>query len=62
MNIYSIKSNTEKIGGGFHKLSTYFHQHDIYVECGNMNHLILLNIVAIISHKILNVTSDFMCS
>ena len=39
MNIYSIKSNAEKIGGGFHKLSAYFHQHVIYREWGNMNHL-----------------------
>ena len=33
MNLYSIKSKTEKIDGGFHKLSAHFH-HFICIRNG----------------------------
>ena len=54
MNFYSIKSKAEKIDGGFHKPSAYFHQLHFYKKWVNLDHLMLWNIMAMISYKILN--------
>ena len=60
MNFYSIKSKAEKIDGGSHQLSAYFHLCHVYRKCGNLDRLMLSNVVAMISHKILNV-GYFVC-
>ena len=60
MNYHSIKSEAEKIYGGFHKLSAYFHQRHIYGKWGNLVHLMLWTVMTMMSRKILKV-GYFVC-
>ena len=54
MKLYGIMSKTEKIDDGFHKLSACFRQCHLYRKWGDLDHLMLWNIMGMISRKTLN--------